>query len=146
MQNDTFAARNLARFLACKGQFLAAAWVSFPKPAAAFKGVALEKRTRAVVRAGVDFAKLAANESREVGALPWGEWAQFPYTIAHNGKTYLRLYPVPGSRPQVEYFANGAAVSRDEFLAYLRPSDARGGDPLCFTVSAENCTFPEPAE
>jgi hypothetical protein len=132
------------------GQFVSASWASNPTPAAAHKktGVVLEKRTRAVVKTGIDFANLkevkqgiASGERGEVESLPWGEWAVFPYLINHKGAEYLRLYPA-GGKPDVEYFVNGKKVDRETFKSYLTPSAAaemdKGEAPITFTVKAEN--------
>ena len=50
----------LSRILNAKGQFVKAVWKSNPKPAAAHKGVLLEKHTSAVCRAGINYANLLA--------------------------------------------------------------------------------------
>lgn len=56
------------------------------------------------VRVGVDYENIAsvkdkteAGEREANGALPWGEWAVFPYLIAHKGAFYLRCTKVPGA-------------------------------------------------
>ena len=132
------------------GQFVSASWASNPTPAAAHKkaGVVLEKRTRAVVKTGIDFANLkevkqgiASGERGEVESLPWGEWAVFPYLINHKGAEYLRLYPA-GGKPEVEYRVHGEVVTREVFKSYLTPSEQKkmeeGEAPITFTVKAEN--------
>lgn len=153
MQNDI-----ASRFLNCRGQFLAVEYISTSaKPAAAFKGVTLGKTVRTVARAGVDYANLAkvkeavANGERgEVQPLPWGEWSRFPYTIAHKGKEYVRLYPVPNAHTEVVYTVNGERVTRETWAGYLTPaaraSMNSGETPECITVAAENVRFPEPIE
>ena len=133
------------------GQFVSASWASNPTPAAFHKnnGVVLEKRTRATVKTGIDFANLnevkqgiASGERGEVQSLPWGEWTVFPYLVTHKGAEYLRLYPVSGSKMGVEYFVNGNPVDRETFKTYLTPSEAKKMDdgevPATFTVKAEN--------
>jgi hypothetical protein len=91
---------NLDLFREKKGQFVPAAWLSPKKPAAAHKGVNLEKRSSGLFRAGIDFSHLGSvedsirdGERGEVGELPWGEWETFPYIIQHKGEQYVRLYP-----------------------------------------------------
>lgn len=141
------------KFMACKGNFVVVEYTSTSdKPAAAHKGVVLTKEVRVVCRAGVNFANLrsvkdgiAAGTRGSVEGLPWGEWVCFPYTIAHDGQTYYRLYPSPANRPSVRYLVNGVEVTRDEYLAYLTPSArAKAGQPReCFNVKASNCRFPD---
>jgi hypothetical protein len=133
------------------GQFVSASWSSNPTPAAAHKnaGVLLEKRTRAVVKTGIDFANLkevkqgvASGERGEVQSLPWGEWAVFPYLIQHKGAEYFRLYPVENSKCEVEYRVNGENVTREVFKSYLTPSEQKkmddGDAPITFTVKADS--------
>lgn len=142
------------RFFDCKGQFIAVEFTTEKSPRAEFKGTRLARRVRMVARAGIDFANLAtvrkgiANGERgEVQPLAWGEWDRFPYTIAHKGGMYYRLYPVASAVPTVTYTVNGGEVSRDEWMAYLTPSDRAkmesGDRPDCITVKAENCEFPD---
>jgi hypothetical protein len=133
-----------------KGTFQAVSWRSNVKPAAMHKAVLLEKITRAVVKAGIDYANLASvkqgianGERGEVESLPWGEWKQFPYVITHKGKDYVRLYPAAQSNQvSVTYKANGQEISKESFLSYLTPSDqakaTSGERPACFTVTADN--------
>lgn len=143
----------LSNFFKGKGQFMRAAWKSNPKPAAAFKNVTLEKRTTTIVRSGLDFANLSSvkagiesGDRGEVGSLPFGEWAYFPYLIKYekegNTNYYLRMYPTD-SIPTVRYFVNNEEISKDVFARYLTPSEAKKltGDkekPECFTIKMEN--------
>jgi hypothetical protein len=76
-----------------------------------------------------------------VGELPWGVWESFPYVISHNETRYLRLYP-SDTKSTTIYYVNGNEVSKDEFMKYLTPSEAKkmtdGEAPLCFTVKRDN--------
>lgn len=117
------------------GQFRTATFKSNPKPAAAFKGVSLEKVTSMVVRTGIDFSNLtsvkdgiAAGERGEVQSLPWGVWAKFPFIISHKGEEFVRLTLAPNSRPSTIFKVDGVEVSREEFAKFLTPSDAKGSD------------------
>jgi len=137
-----------------KGSFVKVCWRSFPKPAAAHKGVVLEKTTSAVCRAGIDFSNLgvvkeaiANGERGEVEPLPWGEWKKFPYIIEHKGVEYIRLYPSnsPTQFPFSRYFVDGVEVTKEAFSCYLTPSEAKklldptaDEKPLCFTIKREN--------
>lgn len=150
------------KILNAKGNFVKASWKSNPKPAAAHKGVLLEKHTVAVVQAGVNYANLSAvkdaiedGERGEVQELPWGKWYRdpltdkewFPYVIEHKDNLYLRLYPSQGNNHKTEtvYFAGGEEVSKDTFAEYLTKGEARKlleptekDTPLCFTIKLAN--------
>ena len=105
-----------------KGSFQAITWKSQKTASAKFKGIQLETVTKAVVRAGIDFANLASEREREeIQELPWGTWESFPFTIQHKGERYVRLYP--SSNLETRFFANGKEVSKEEFQSYQRPSD-----------------------
>lgn len=137
---------------AAKGSFQSVTWKSNPTPAACHKkaGIALEKITTAVCKAGIDFAKLStvkegisSGERGEVESLPWGEWEIFPFTIQHKGERYIRLYPASQkNQSKTIYKVNGGEVSKDIFLGYLTPSEQAkmqsGEKPLCFTVKESN--------
>lgn len=121
------------RILNAKGRFVKVAYRSNPTPAAAFKNHSLEKRTIAVVRAGVGFGNLErvkegieSGERGPVGPLPYGEWVKYPYVIEHKGEQQLRLtrsyehvkYSI------IRYYVDDLEVPLDEFVAYLTPSAA----------------------
>lgn len=163
MQTKTIDAASVRdKILNAKGNFVKAAWKSNPKPAAAFKDVLLEKKTVAVVQAGVNYANLsavkdaiAAGERGEVQELPWGTWYEdrltgkswFPYVIEHKDELYLRLYPSQGlnHKTQSVFYVNGEEVTKDEFAKYLTASEAKKlldpkeeDRPLCFTIKLKN--------
>ena len=121
-----------------KGSFQSIAWKSPKTPSAKFKGVQLETVTKAVVRAGIDFANLSSEREREeIGSLPWGEWETFPFTIQHKGERYIRLYP--SGNLETRFFADGKEVTKEEFQAYQRPSDISSGSfKKCFNVKESN--------
>ena len=132
-----------------KGQFVNVAWKSQKKPAAAFKGVQLEKITAGVVRAGINFANqatiksgIANGERGEVQPLTWGAWKQFPYIIEHNGSEYVRLYLSKGNKLKTRYRVNGEIVSKEKFATYLTPSESKklfsSKAPDCLSVKVEN--------
>jgi hypothetical protein len=147
----------IQNLLQSKGQFVRAIWKSNPTPAAAHKknGVTLEKRTSAIIRSGINFANLSSvkvgieeGTRGEVQELPWGQWkvdesgkSMFPYIIEHNGADYCRLYP-SNTKSATIYYVNESEVSKDEFMQYLTPSEAKkmtdGETPLCFTVKRDN--------
>lgn len=135
---------------AAKGSFQTVTWASQVKPRAEFKGLALSKQTTAVCKAGIDYANLssvkneiASGERGEVESLPWGEWETFPFTIAHKGERYVRLYPAAQSnQTATKYFADGKEVDKSQFKSFLTPSDVArmesGERPACFTVKESN--------
>jgi len=114
-------------------------WTTEVKPAAKWRGHTLTKTTRALVATGVSFADLAENSERETGALPWGEWSQFPYVIAHKGNEYVRVNTVDGSL-KTTYFVDGIDVERQMFLDYLTPSQREAKRPVggTLTIKVEN--------
>lgn len=145
-----------------KGGFVRVCWKSNPKPAAAFKNVTLEKRTSAVVRAGINFANLAsvkdaiaAGERGAVQELPWGKWFidangkdWFPYLIEHKDEMYIRLYPsnseASNHKTTTMYLIEGKEVTKQEFAGCLTPSEAKKlldptvERPECFTIKENN--------
>lgn len=156
------------RILNAKGNFVKAAWKSTPKPKAEFKNILLEKKTVAVVQAGVNYANLssvkdaiAAGERGEVQELPFGTWyidpltnkSWFPYVITHRAKGsdkdefYLRLYPSQGINHKAHsvFYVDGKEVTKEEFAKYLTNSEANKllnpnpeDRPLCFTIKLNN--------
>jgi hypothetical protein len=114
-------------------------WQTEVTPAAKWRKHTLTKISRAVAMTGVEYKSLAVNEDAETGALPWGEWSQYPYVVTHKGGEYLRIYTVDGS-VKTHYFVDGIDVSRDEFLGYLTPSQRETKRPNggTLTIKAGN--------
>lgn len=139
------------KILNARGTYVKAAWRSNPSPAAAFKHHQLEKRTVAVIRAGINFANLSIvkqgieNEDRgPVQELPWGVWKKFPYIIEHKGQEYLRITrsQKPEHKAICTYFVDGEIVDKVTFSTYLTKSAAaelmKGNDSLVFNIKIEN--------
>lgn len=126
-----------------KGQHVGVQW-SRPMKTRADVSATVIKSTRAFVRSGIDYANLATvkESGREVESLPWGQWAEFPFSIVHKGAEYIRLYPATFNnlRPVVTYTVNGKIASADEVKPLCLASEFRESDdaPACFTVKAEN--------
>lgn len=104
-------------------------------------GVRARKITTATIRTGIDYANTRAvvDASREVGPLPWGEWAVEGYVITHKGKDYVRLYVSPDTI-RTRYMLtdpNGheSEVSRDRYLADCIPSVATREAPTSGTIT-----------
>lgn len=114
-------------------------WTTTVKPAARWKCHTLTKISRAVCLTGVEYRNLAVNAETDTGKLPWGEWAQYPYVVTHNGRDYLRVYAVDKTVTS-RYFVDGIEVFRDEFARYLTPSqrDAVRPNGGVMTIKAEN--------
>ncbi len=126
-----------------KGQHVGVQWSRVMKTRAGVGSVII-KSTRTFVRAGIDYANLSSvkAEGRDVESLPWGEWVQFPFTIAHKGVDYVRLYPAvfANLRPVVTYSIDGRVASAEEVRPLCLASEFRDSDdaPKCFTVKAES--------
>ena len=114
-------------------------WTTEVKPAAAHRAHTFTKVTTAVVLTGVEYRALAVNADVETGDLPWGEWFLYPYVIHHKGGEYVRVNTVDGTL-KTTYYVDGIDVSRDEFLAYLTPSQREAKRPNggTLTIKAEN--------
>lgn len=114
-------------------------WTTDVKPAAAHRSHMLRKISTANVMTGVEYANLSVNNDTETGDLPWGEWAQYPYLIAHKGTEYARLYTIDGT-VRTTYMVDGDVVDRETFNGYLTPSAAAAKRPNggCITVKMDN--------
>ena len=91
------------------------------------------------MRTGMDYKKLAVNEGMDESAPIWhgaGEWALFPYIIRHknSGQEYLRIY-IKADTIGMRYFVDGQEVSRETFVTYQTPSQAKGSKPNGGTIS-----------
>lgn len=61
--------------------------------------------------------------------LPWGEWAVFPYIIAHKGEYYIRCTRTDqGDRVPARYTRGGVEITRAEAEAAALASEFRSGD------------------
>lgn len=112
----------------------------------------VEKRVRAIGRMGLDYENLSSvQDKRENGdlpaapsnGLPWGEWAIFPYLIAHKGQHYLRLYngTCATVKPHAEWLVNGEPASAEIVKPVLLASETaekEKGD--CFTIRIDYLT------
>jgi hypothetical protein len=134
-----------------KGQHVYVVW-SRPAKTKASCPFAITKRTKALVRSGIDYANLsqvkeaiANNERGEVEPLPWGSWKKFPFVISHNGLEYLRLYPASFNnvRSSVEWTKDGMPCKKEEIEEWLYASEKRDFDnedceKVCFTVKVNS--------
>jgi len=114
-------------------------WQTTVKPAAAHRARTLRKVTTAMVMTGAEYRNLGVNKDVETGALPWGEWSDYPFIVTHKGTDYARLYTIDGTIRSI-YLVDGEVVTRDDFNAYLTPSQANVKRPNggTITVKMEN--------
>jgi hypothetical protein len=140
-------ALSLIRALTTPGEFIPVVWETSVRPAAAFKAHALRKITRAAVEVGTAYkdladvkADIAAEHRGPVGALPWGEWAAFPYIVTHKGNEYVRLNLSSKGVMSVTCFVDDVEVDRATFDTYVIPSQRAGAKPMpaTITVPVEN--------
>jgi len=100
----------IATVKTCKGQFVRVEYKTTVKLAAKHKDISVIKHVSGIFRTGIDYANkvnvinaIASGERGPVQTLPWGEWAEFPWIIAHKGAEYVRLYPVASQAPTTRY-------------------------------------------
>lgn len=109
------------------------------------------KSSKFQVRIGCNYENLATTkQGRENGnlpetnaGLPWGEWDQFPYTITHKGKTYLRVTAFNGNVYPVEYHdGNGNMIGKSEMQKIALASEFSKGDtvPTVFNIPLDTIT------
>lgn len=100
------------------------------------------KRSTFQCRVGVNYDNIAAvKEKRAEGTLPaenaglpWGEWLEFPYTIAHKGEVYFRCTAMRNNVPsKTMYFIEGVEIDRDTVQAMCLASE--------FKESTDNDVF-----
>lgn len=142
----------LAKLNDRKGASLNVRLVSGVATLAAHKDVEVFKVTEMTVISGVSFENrrdirdaIEAGERSEVGALPWGQWKNFPFVIEHKGNDYIRLY-LPSKAQQeagfarettVQFIANGKPITRDEAIQLCgSKAKARENEEGCLTVKA----------
>lgn len=132
--------RILALLQDCKGQFLSVEMDKDETEAASAAsrkaGITLRKRTKMVVRTGVQFANLSSvkegianGERGEVQSLPWGKWLVYPYAIFHKGKEYVRFTLGANTRPSCEYEVCGVKVERADYIKHLPKSKQEPREP-----------------
>lgn len=129
-------------------------FVTWERDCDTYKGTKekVTKRTKALVRSGIDYANLGSvksgietGERGEVQPLPsWQEWACAPYILRHkgNGTEYVRLFPgsFKNVAPVVEYFIDGNAATKADVAPLLMASEKRDRDeePTVFNVKVNS--------
>lgn len=165
MQISQQAQELIAAVKGCKGQFIRVEYRTSVKLAAKHKGITITKHVSGIFRTGIDYAQKAsvkdaieAGERGEVQPLPWGEWAEFPWIIAHKGAEYIRLYPVASQSTTTRYLIEKDGVPqpavpgttiKEQVATYLTPAEKEAllnPDPErkaleCITKKLEDVTL-----
>lgn len=139
------------RLLNLKGNFVGVSW---NRPMKTRKGITdvVTKSVRTTVQVGVNYenrevvkeARADGTAPSENAGLPWGAWEVFPYVIAHNGKFYVRLYPVRNADGsprscKVVYKVNGETADRKTVESLCPSSEFSSGSPTeCYTLAIDN--------
>lgn len=97
----------------------------------------ITKRSTFQCRVGVTYDNIQAVKDKrangelpaENAGLPWGEWVEFPYVIAHKGEYYLRCTMLRNAhRVAPTYTRNGVEISPAEAQLAALASEFRTGD------------------
>lgn len=108
----------------------------------------VEKITEMQCRFGIEYDNIkAVKNARENGelpavnqGLPWGEWEEYPYFIAHKGTDYMRLYTTHSNNKAVEkYFVDGVETNKETVKAMCLKSEFSDNKPTeVITVKVAN--------
>ena len=123
--------------------------VDIERPLKVKKGVEpITKKSTVSIRLGVAYDNIkdvqAKRESGELPAenagLPWGEWLQYPYVIAHKGEQYLRCSLNKNGNPKpAQYFQNGIEITKEQAQAVAYASEFADKDDMdVFNLKASN--------
>jgi hypothetical protein len=97
----------------------------------------ITKRSTFQCRVGVVYDNIQAVKDKradgtlpaENAGLPWGEWVEFPYVIAHKGEYYLRCTMLRNAhRVAPTYTRGGVEITREEAQIAALASEFREGD------------------
>lgn len=98
---------------------------------------AITKTSEFQCRVGVNYDNIkAVQEKRAEGqlpaenaGLPWGEWVDFPYVIAHKGEYYVRCTILRNAFRKAPTFTRGGVeISKEEAQVACLASEFREGD------------------
>jgi len=90
------------------------------------------KRSTFQCRVGVNYDNIAVVKEKradgtlpaESAGLPWGEWLEFPYTIAHKGEVYFRCTMLRNNFiPQTTFYLDGYEIDKDDVKAMCLASE-----------------------
>lgn len=109
---------------------------------------AITKRSEFQCRVGVTYDNIqAVKDKRATGelpavnaGLPWGEWVDFPYVIAHKGEYYLRCTMLRNAfRKAPTYTRNGVEITAAEAqLAALASEFGQGDNNDVFNIKVSS--------
>lgn len=112
------------------------------------KGVdPITKTSKFQARIGVNYDNITAVQTkRELGelpsenaGLPWGQWVEFPYVIAHNGEYYFRCTTLRNNFiPQVTYTQGDRPITAEQARAMCLASEFKHGDSDVFNVKVSS--------
>lgn len=103
-----------------------------------FYGRDVRREKVSVYEVGVSYrekiseALLAEGETQEKrdefgAALPWGEYEVRDKVVAHNGKRYLRCYPVKGAETMEKILVDGSDAAPEELETIMSYAQKKGG-------------------
>ena len=81
------------------------------------------KRSTFQCRIGVNYDNIAVVKDKradgtlpaESAGLPWGEWLEFPYTIAHKGEVYFRCTMLRNNFiPKTTFYLDGYEIDKED--------------------------------
>ena len=135
----------IAKILSTKGQFRSLSYARPMKLRKEFDKIAIKRVEKLSVRLGVDYENLSIIHAKRLAGeksvgLPWGEWVQFPYLLAHKGKKYYRFTAnhKGGIPPIISYIYDGIQVVEADMRVMALASEFRDAEPLVFNVMEEN--------
>lgn len=76
-----------------RGRFIHVAWTRKVDTLKDYRDRDIRKHVTGSVRAGVEYANLAAKEGDKKGKMKWGVWLAYPFIKGHNEREYVRLTP-----------------------------------------------------
>ena len=97
----------------------------------------IQKSSEFQCRVGVNYDNIkAVQEKRAEGTLPkenaglpWGEWVDFPYFIAHKGEYYVRCTVLRNAHRRAPVFTrNGSEITKEAAQVACLASEFREGD------------------
>ena len=100
------------------------------------------------IRFGINYDNISqTKQKRQMGdipqhneGLPWGEWENYPYTIKHNGKRYLRFY-AQSNKIKTTWIRDGVVVRKCEIDDMLLASERHDSSPdniITLTIKEDN--------
>lgn len=110
-------------------------------------GEGVTKESDMVIRLGVSYANLAANEGKQTGSLPWGHWVEGleNLVVEHKGNYYLRI---TSKNPEdvehssdviaTRYLLNNAEISKEAAVAIVGEKKFESKPSMVYNIKFEN--------